>query len=90
MIEQPALPHEDMAVYALEVTLSNKIANVNQPLYYYRKARSGAITFKIETFLNTHLSMQYLIDEFKNRNIFEENDFNSIDLENPIVCQLID
>ena len=71
-IKQPISQSEDLAVYALEVILANKIDSLNEPLYYYRKFRPNATTFNKEVFLQSHLSMQYLIDSFKQRCIFEK------------------
>lgn len=71
-IKMPALPAEDLAVYALLIALSEEVCSINEPLYCYRKNRPGSITFTKESFKKIPLAMRYLIDNFKTRNIFEK------------------
>ena len=74
-IRMPALVAEDLAVYTLLIALSEKISNVNEPLYFYRKNRSQSITSRNETFNKVPLAMEYLINNLKTRSIFEQYKF---------------
>lgn len=71
-IEEPKLPSaEDIAVYSLMIACSKKIASINEPLYHYQKGRVGAITSSIERTSKIIKAMQYLLDGFRERDIFQ-------------------
>lgn len=73
-IEQPNVFGEDGAVYPMMVVLARSIASVYEPLYYYRKKRPLSISNTKEKVLQYPAFIRYVIDTFKQRNLFLDNE----------------
>ena len=93
-VRMPSCSFESPAVYALILALSRKIANVREPLYYYRRFRENSLietgyAHKDGTANNTLAidAMRFLISEFKRCGLYEEY---SQDLEGIVKYRLSD
>lgn len=62
---------EDTSTFPMYILLSNSIAPVSEPLYFYEKYHKGSITNDIEKRRKFPAAFQESIDFFKNRNLFE-------------------
>lgn len=74
-IEFPVCHSEARAIYGLMAMLANKIVNVREPLYYYRRYRIGSLTEKPrirsdEDAIMGIQSMKILLDNFKKRGLY--------------------
>lgn len=70
-IEQPAMKFEDFAIIPIIFALSEKVACVNRRLYYYRYRESSTI-HRMDFIDDRFKAIDYLIDSFKERGMFEE------------------
>lgn len=76
-IEMPNCLSASHGVYALLIALSNKVVNVHEPLYYYRRFRKGSI---LDTKGENNdpdqviglQALENLISEFKRKNLYVE------------------
>lgn len=76
-IEFPNCHSEAKAIYPLLLALSNKIVNVQEALYYYRRFRENSLTANPRKNKGDELAIglnafDALIDGFKKNNIYEE------------------
>jgi len=92
-IEMPNCLSASHGVYALLIALSNKIVNVHEPLYYYRRFRKGSILDMKGKNNGTNQvligleALENLVNEFKKRKFYEE--YENI-LKNIVVYSLTD
>ncbi len=70
-IEQPDIKFEDFAVIPIIFALSDKVACVNERLYFYRYRQSSTI-HNINFIDDRFKAIDYLLTSFKERGIFEE------------------
>mgnify|MGYP002423866479 CR=1 FL=1 len=76
-IEFPDCHSPARAVYGLMAVLANKIVNVREPLYYYRRFRSDSLTEKpqIRSDKDSIMgiqAMRILLDNFKKRGLYTQ------------------
>ena len=71
-IMEPNVYGEDGPVYALMVALSNKVASVNEPLYFYFAKRPGAISNTRDSLFQYPDFLRYVIKLFEDRNLFKK------------------
>jgi len=76
-IEFPDCHSEARAVYGLMVVLANKIVNVREPLYYYRRLRTASLSEKPQIRSNEDAvmgiqAMKILLDNFKKRGLYTQ------------------
>ncbi|MBQ6531952.1 MAG: glycosyltransferase, partial [Solobacterium sp.] len=78
-VRMPSCSFESPAVYALILALSRRIANVREPLYYYRRFRENSLietgyANKDGTPNNTMAidAMRFLMSEFRRCGLYEE------------------
>ena len=69
-VKEPAHYFEDAATPLL-IALSNKVCHVKKPLYNYVYDRNGSIINSSNTNSHLELYMEYVISEFKNRDLFD-------------------
>ncbi len=68
----PNTVSEDTAIFPLLMLLSEKVAEVKEPLYYYRKYRANSITSTIENRMLFAEAYQTTVDYFQQHFIFEK------------------
>lgn len=76
-VKMPNCISASHGIYALLLALSNKVVNIHEPLYYYRRFRKGSIldTIGEENDKNEILGLQaleYLISEFQRCGIYKK------------------
>ncbi len=71
-IQFPNTVSEDTAIFPLLMLLSEKVAEVKAPLYYYRKYRANSITSTIENRMLFAGAYQTTVDYFQQYSIFEK------------------
>ena len=71
-ILMPALPYEDLAIYSFLASKCEKIAYIREPLYYYRKNRTGSIMQDCTNRRYFHKALKYLCNYFINDNSFDK------------------
>lgn len=75
-IEFPDCHSPARAVYALLLALCNKIVNVREPLYYYRRFRKGSMTEDAQTKKGDEVlglqAFECLIDGFKSHGLYRQ------------------
>lgn len=70
-IEQPDMKFEDFAVVPITLALAQKVACVDKRLYFYRYRETSTVR-DIEYIHDRFRSIEYLIDSFKKRGLFDE------------------
>lgn len=76
-IEFPDCHSPARAIYGLMAILANKIVNVKEPLYYYRRFRSDSLSEKPQIRSNEDTimgiqAMKILLDNFKKRGLYTQ------------------
>lgn len=69
-LQQPAFIGEDVAIYPLMIALAERVASVNQPLYFYRKGRKNSLSTIKSNFADEIKPLQYAINQFIKRGLF--------------------
>lgn len=76
-IEMPDCMSASHAVYALLLALSNKVVNVHEPLYYYRRFRKGSIVDTVGKSGNQKgilgiTALDYLVKGFRQCGLYQQ------------------